>query len=64
VDKYEKDRGDTIENPKIKLHECTIKGDFETSDKYRHIVVQDDRNFVIEVLDPSWVKFSNNIVME
>jgi len=64
IDKYEKDRWDTIENPKIKIHECTIKNDFQTSEKYRHIVVQDDRNFIIEVLDPAWVKFTDNISVE
>jgi len=51
-------------NPSIKIYECSIKNWFDTWNKYRHIKVQETRNFVIEVIDPAWKNFANHIVIE
>ena len=47
-------------NPSIKIYECSIKNLFEESDKLILRTI-DDRSFVIEIVDPAWIEFSNNI---
>ncbi len=47
-------------NPAIKIYECNIKDLFEESDKMILRTI-DDRSFVIEIVDPAWIEFSNNI---
>lgn len=46
---------------RVKIYECSIKDSFDDSSEkliYKNIW---DKNFVIEILDPSWIKFANNI---
>lgn len=46
-------------NPSIKIYECNIKKWFQESDQ---IILKKvwDKNFVIEIIDPSWIEFVNN----
>jgi hypothetical protein len=50
-------------NPAIKIYECNIKGVFQESEQ---IILKkiEDRNFVVEILDPSRIEFTNNIVIQ
>jgi len=49
--------------PAIKIYECNIRNWFEESEKtiFRKIW---DRNFIIEVIDPSWIEFANNLEIQ
>lgn len=49
--------------PSIKIYECNMKNWFQETDQlvYRKVW---DKNFVIEILDSSWIEFVNNIVIE
>lgn len=50
-------------NPAIKIYECNIKKSFQESDQ---IILKKlwDRNFVVEIIDPSWIEFANNLVIQ
>ncbi len=56
---------DAIEkSPTIKMYQCSIKNWAKLPSKYRHIVFQDNKHFVISVVDPAWVDFAENIIIE
>jgi len=62
VTKRNKDNPDIAETvASIKIYECSIKWDFINTPKYRYIQVQDGRDFVIEVVDPSWKDFADHV---
>lgn len=45
----------------VKVYECNVKDSFDESNKkliYKNIW---DRSFVVEIVDPAWVDFANNI---
>ena len=50
-------------NPAIKIYECNIKKWFQESDQ---IILKKvwDRNFVVEIIDPAWIEFANNLVIQ
>lgn len=50
-------------NPAIKFYECNIKKWFQESDQ---IILKKlwDRNFVVEIVDPAWIEFTNNLVIQ
>jgi hypothetical protein len=50
-------------NPAIKIYECNIKKWFQESDQ---IILKKvwDRNFVVEIIDPAWIEFVNNLVIQ
>lgn len=50
-------------NPSIKLYECNMKKWFQESDQ---IILKKlwDRNFVVEIVDPAWIEFTNNLVIQ
>jgi hypothetical protein len=50
-------------NPAIKIYECNIKKWFQESDQ---IILKKvwDRNFVVEIVDPAWIEFTNNLVIQ
>ena len=48
----------------VKIYECTIKDEFDDSSErliYKEVWEQ---KFVIEIVDPSWIKFGNNITIK
>jgi hypothetical protein len=51
-------------NPSVKIYECSVKNWFDDSDQtliYRKVW---DKNFVIQIIDPAWVNFANNIEIQ
>jgi acetyltransferase-like isoleucine patch superfamily enzyme len=45
----------------VKVYECTAKNGIDDSDKkliYKQIW---DKHFIVEIIDPAWVTFANNI---
>ncbi len=47
----------------VKIYECSVKDGFDdSSDKLIHKSLW-DKHFVIEIVDPSWVQFANNITI-
>ena len=50
--------------PSVKIYECNVKKWFDDSDQtliYRQVW---DKHFVIQILDPAWVDFANNIEIQ
>lgn len=50
-------------NPAIKIYECNIKKWFQESEQ---VILKKiwDRNFVVEIVDPAWIEFTNNLVIQ
>lgn len=48
--------------PTVQVYECKIKGEIPSG--YAQSKLEDGRTFLIEALDPSWVDFANNIVIQ
>jgi len=50
-------------NPAVKIYECNIKKWFQESDQ---VILKKlwERNFVIEIVDPAWIEFTNNLVIQ
>lgn len=51
-------------NPSIKIYECTVKSEISLSNKFISKTIADWRTFIIEIMDPSWKDFADNIVIE
>ncbi len=51
-------------NPSIKIYECTVKSEIALSNKFISKTIADGRTFIIEIMDPSWKNFADNIVIE
>jgi len=66
VTKYDKERADDdfIAKPSAIIYECTVKEGADIPSKYRHLIVQEDRDFLIEVVNPGWKDFAESIVIE
>jgi len=64
VVKYKVSDADRDSKPSIKIYECTIKDWFKTSAKFRYLVTADEKNFIVEIVDPSWKDFWDNIIIE
>lgn len=65
VTKYNKEEPEiATTNPSIVVHECTIKNGFENSVKYRHITTESEKDFVVEIIDPSRKDFADNTTIE
>ncbi len=45
----------------VVIYECTVKNTFDDSDKTLIYKKVWERNFVIQIVDPAWVDFANNI---
>jgi hypothetical protein len=60
VVKYD-EKEDVDQKWSVKVYECSIKEWFDDTSKKLIYKVIGDKHFVIEVVDPSWVKFANNI---
>jgi hypothetical protein len=50
-------------NPAVKIYECNIKKWFQESDQ---VILKKlwERNFVIEIVDPAWIEFTNNLIIQ
>lgn len=57
------DKDKLHEMPSIKIYECNIKNWFQET---QQLILRKvwDKNFIIEILDPSWIEFVNNIIIE
>ncbi len=65
VTKYNKEEPEiATTNPSVVVHECTIKNGFEDSVRYRHITTESEKDFVIEIIDPSRKDFADNTTIE
>ncbi len=47
-----------------KIYECTTKDWFDDSSDKLIYEELGEQEFVIEIVDPSWVKFANNITIK
>jgi len=62
VTKYDKTNPEiATTNPSIKIFECRIKGDISWTNKYVIRTTESDRKFVIEIVDPAWKEFADNV---
>lgn len=61
VVKYGTSEEDRDAHPSVKIYECSIKGNFVWTNKYRQIDVWDDRHFIIETVDPARANFADHI---
>lgn len=51
-------------NPAIKIYECTVKSEISLSNKFISKTIADWRTFIIEIVDPSWKDFADNIIIQ
>jgi len=50
--------------PTVQIYECRIKSTANIPSTYAQKTLEDWRTFLIEALDPTWVDFANNIVIQ
>ena len=59
------DKATMSDDPKIRIFTCTIKG---TLNNVGNSIIQttsaNEINFIIQILDPAWAEFANNIVIK
>jgi hypothetical protein len=48
----------------VKIYECTVKSEISLSNKFISKTIADWRTFIIEIADPSWKDFADNIVIQ
>ena len=53
---------DSLEtNAKMRVYECSIKKGITNFGRYRYLQSEDEKNFLLEVVDDSWKEFVDNI---
>lgn len=48
-------------SPALRIYQCTIKDGSEIPAGFRRVTASEDKDFLIEVADPSWTNFANNV---
>lgn len=48
-------------SPALRIYQCTIKDGSELPAGFRRVTASEDKDFLIEVADPSWTNFANNV---
>lgn len=51
-------------SPAIKIYECTVKSEISLSNKFISKTIADWRTFIIEIVDPAWKDFADNIIIQ
>lgn len=51
-------------NPSVKIYECTVKSEISLSNKFISKTIADWRTFIIEIVDPAWKDFADNIIIQ
>ena len=50
--------------PAVRVYECKIKSTTNIPSMYAQTKLADGRTFLIEAVDPAWVDFANNIIIQ